>query len=162
MIRFTCSYLRSTSTNNIPWNIGVKRGITVSSSKWQKKMPDRPPAIKDEDFTEAFLKGSGPGGQKINKTSSAVQLKHIPTGLVLKVQATRSRSQNRKIARQMMAERVEEIEKGKDSRVAIVAETKKKRKSSAVKKSKRKYRLLNEAKAKETSGQAVAAHEETI
>lgn len=81
-----------------------------------------------------------------NKTSSAVQLKHIPTGIVLKVQATRSRTQNRKIARQMLADRVEELEKGKGSRIAVVAETKKKRKSSAVKKSKRKYRLLEEAK----------------
>jgi hypothetical protein len=46
----------------------------------------------------------------------------------------------------MLAERVEEIEKGKDSRVAIVREDKRKRKSSAVKKSKRKYRALEEAK----------------
>ncbi|KAH8799011.1 peptide chain release factor class I/class II [Hyaloscypha sp. PMI_1271] len=109
-------------------------------------MPDRPPLVHENEFTESFLKGSGPGGQKINKTSSAVQLKHIPTGLVLKVQATRSRTQNRKIARQMLAERVEEIEKGKESRVAVVQEVKRKRKSSAVKKSKRKYRALEEAK----------------
>lgn len=47
----------------------------------------------------------------------------------------------------MLAERVEEIQKGKESRVAVVGETKKKKKSSAVKKSKRKYRLLEEAKA---------------
>lgn len=86
-----------------------------------------------------------------NKTASAVQLKHIPTGLVLKVQHTRSRSQNRKIARAMLAERVELLEKGKESRVAVVGETKRKKKSSAVKKSKRKYRLLDEAKAQEGS-----------
>lgn len=48
----------------------------------------------------------------------------------------------------MLAERVEELEKGKESRIAVVGETKKKRKSSAVKKSKRKYRLLEEAKTK--------------
>jgi protein subunit release factor B len=83
-----------------------------------------------------------------NKTSSAVQLKHIPTGLVLKVQATRSRSQNRKIARQMLAEKLEELEKGKDSRIAIVGDSKRKKKSSAVKKSKRKYRLLEEEKSR--------------
>lgn len=124
----------------------TRRGIAASMAAWGKKMPDRPPLVHEEEFTESFLKGSGPGGQKINKTSSAVQLKHIPTGLVLKVQATRSRSQNRKIAREMLAERVEEIEKGKDSRVAIVREVKRKRKSSAVKKSKRKYRALEEAK----------------
>lgn len=46
----------------------------------------------------------------------------------------------------MLADRVEELEKGKESRVAVVGETKKKRKSSAVKKSKRKYKLLDAAK----------------
>ncbi|OWP00467.1 hypothetical protein B2J93_778 [Marssonina coronariae] len=126
------------------------RSISASLPAWAKKMPDRPQPVDETEFTEAFLKGSGPGGQKIvinpNKTSSAVQLKHIPTGLVLKVQATRSRTQNRKIARQMLAERVEELEKGKESRAAIVAESKKKKKSSATKKSKRKYRLLGESK----------------
>ncbi len=85
-----------------------------------------------------------------NKTSSAVKNKHIPTGIVLKVQATRSRSQNRKIARQVLAERVEEIEKGKDSRVAVIADTKRKRKLSAVKKSKRKYRLLKMGKTEDS------------
>jgi predicted Ser/Thr protein kinase len=47
----------------------------------------------------------------------------------------------------MLAERIEELEKGKESRVAVVRETKRKKKSSAMKKSKRKYRLLGEAKA---------------
>jgi peptide chain release factor len=67
--------------------------------------------------------------------------------MVLKVQATRSRTQNRNIARQMLAERVEELEKGKESRVAIVGEAKRQKKARAVKKSKKKYRLLDEAKA---------------
>jgi peptide chain release factor len=66
---------------------------------------------------------------------------------VLKVQATRSRSQNRKIAREMLAERVELLQKGPESRVAIVGNVKSKRKSSASKKSRRKYRALEEAKA---------------
>ena len=165
-----------------------KRGIAASTSHCAKKMPDRPKPLNEEDFTEAFLKGSGPGGQKIvsgselgifpvaeipccdeckvtiilqNKTSSAVQLKHIPTGMVLKVQATRSRTQNRKIARQMLAERVEELEKGKESRVAIVREAKRQKKARAVKKSKKKYRLLDEAKVKapRETGEAAAAGE---
>lgn len=54
----------------------------------------------------------------------------------------------------MLAERVEELEKGKESRVAVVGETKKKRKSSAVKKSRRKYRLLEEKKTKQHSTEA--------
>lgn len=53
----------------------------------------------------------------------------------------------------MLAERVEELEKGKESRVAVVGETKRKRKSSAVKKSKRKYRLLDEAKEQEAEAE---------
>lgn len=52
----------------------------------------------------------------------------------------------------MLAERVEEIEKGKESRVAVVGETKRRRKSSAVKKSKRKYRALEEAKKEAAEG----------
>ncbi|KFY30195.1 hypothetical protein V493_02087 [Pseudogymnoascus sp. VKM F-4281 (FW-2241)] len=125
----------------------VTRLISTAAPQWAKAMPRRPAPLPEEEFTEAFLCGSGPGGQKINKTSSAVQLKHIPTGIVLKVQATRSRSQNRKIAREMLAERVELLEKGADSRVAIVGNVKAKRKSSASKKSKRKYKALDDAKA---------------
>merc|ERR1712230_189218 len=125
------------------------RGIVGTSPAWAKKMPDRPQPLDESEFTEAFLKGSGPGGQKINKTSSAVQLKHIPTGMVLKVQATRSRTQNRKIARQMLAERVEELEKGKESRVAVVGETKRKR----------KYRLLDEAKKESEEVQEIEEHD---
>lgn len=138
----------------------IKRSICSTTTLWKKKMPDRPAPIDEAEFTEVFLHGSGPGGQKINKTSSAVQLKHIPTGMVLKVQATRSRTQNRKIARQMLAERVELLEKGKESRVAIVGETKRKKKSSAVKKSKRKYRLLAEEKAAKAEEDKVEEQEE--
>lgn len=81
-----------------------------------------------------------------NKTSSAVQLKHAASGIVLKVQATRSRTQNRKLARQMLADRLEDIEKGDQSRSAIKTAVKQKRKSSATKKTRRKYRKLEEEK----------------
>ncbi|KAG9249190.1 RF-1 domain-containing protein [Calycina marina] len=138
----------------------AKRGFVATTPSWKKKMPDRPAFVPESHLTEAFLKGSGPGGQKINKTSSAVQLKHLPTGLVLKVQHTRSRSQNRKIAREMLAERVELLQKGKESRVAVVGETKRKKKSSAVKKSKRKYRMLEEDKAKYGTAEELAEEDE--
>jgi hypothetical protein len=41
------------------------RGIAASSPSWVKKMPDRPALVPEEDFTEKFLCGTGPGGQKI-------------------------------------------------------------------------------------------------
>lgn len=84
-----------------------------------------------------------------NKTSSAVQLKHIPTGIVVKSQATRSRSQNRKIARELLAQKIDDLQNGDQSRSAIVGEVKRKKAASAAKKSKRKYRKLEEEKAEE-------------
>jgi hypothetical protein len=44
---------------------GGKRTITACTAAWAKKMPDRPKPLPEEEFTEAFLKGTGPGGQKI-------------------------------------------------------------------------------------------------
>lgn len=84
-----------------------------------------------------------------NKTNSAVQIVHKPTGIVVKSQATRSRSQNEKIAREILAEKVELLEKGDQSRLAIKREKERKRKASRAKKSRRKYRKLEEAKRKE-------------
>ncbi|KAI1193795.1 RF-1 domain-containing protein [Nemania serpens] len=109
-----------------------------------KNLPPRPKPPPEHEIEEAFLKGSGPGGQKINKTNSAVQLKHLPTGIVIKCQATRSRSQNRTIARQLLADKVDDIARGLESRSSIVGEVKRKKKASSGKKSRRKYRKLDE------------------
>ncbi|KAK4646518.1 hypothetical protein QC761_211210 [Podospora bellae-mahoneyi] len=114
----------------------------------RKQMPSRPKPPPESEIEESFLKGSGPGGQKINKTNSAVQIKHLPTNIVIKCQATRSRSQNRKIARDILAERLDELYNGSQSRVAIVGSVKKKRADSAAKKSRRKHRKLAEEKAR--------------
>ncbi|KAL8958513.1 MAG: hypothetical protein Q9193_004448, partial [Seirophora villosa] len=79
-----------------------------------------------------------------NKTSSAVQLKHVPTGVVVKSQATRSRSQNRSIARRLLADKLEDVEKGPGSRTALKTEIKRKKKASKMKKARRKYRIHDE------------------
>lgn len=73
-----------------------------------------------------------------------MQLKHIPTGTVIKSQATRSRSQNRKIARQLLAEKVEAVEKGPESRTALKADIKRKKKASKSKKARRKHKASQE------------------
>ena len=101
-----------------------------------------PPRLKlnEEDVREAFVHGTGPGGQKINKTACAVQLKHLPTGLLTTCQETRSRSQNQKIAWRLLAEKVEAQEKGSESRIAIKAQVKSKKKASKTKKARRKHR----------------------
>ncbi|ROW05998.1 hypothetical protein VPNG_08490 [Cytospora leucostoma] len=66
-----------------------------------------------------------------NKTNSAVQLKHIPTGIVVKCQDTRSREQNRKLAREHLAEKIDDLLNGDNSRSAIVARIKARKKASA-------------------------------
>ncbi|KAI0572463.1 RF-1 domain containing protein [Pyrenophora tritici-repentis] len=105
------------------------------------------PYNSPNDLIENFLKGSGPGGQKINKTSSAVQLKHIPTGIVVKYQDTRSREINRKMARRILQDRIEELQLGDEARTRVKAREKSKKKASKAKKARRKYRALEEGKA---------------
>ncbi|KAF2640912.1 hypothetical protein P280DRAFT_452001 [Massarina eburnea CBS 473.64] len=122
-----------------------RRPFSACSTALAKPLPPRR-VIDESEIIENFLKGSGPGGQKINKTSSAVQLKHIPTGIVVKYQDTRSRAQNRKVARKLLGERVEELEKGEGARTAIRAREKGKKKASADKKKRRKYRALETGK----------------
>ncbi|KAI1458365.1 RF-1 domain-containing protein [Annulohypoxylon moriforme] len=124
-------------------------------------LPPRPKPPPEEEIEESFLKGSGPGGQKINKTNSAVQLKHIPTGIVIKSQATRSRSQNRNIARQLLADKLDQLSRGDQSRSSVVGEFKRKKKASSAKKSRRKYRKLEEDKAR-AAGEEILEGEEEV
>jgi len=63
--------------------------------------------IHESDLIEKFILGSGKGGQKVNKTSSCVYLKHIPTGIEVKCQQDRSRELNRYIARRELCDRFE-------------------------------------------------------
>ncbi|KAJ9143859.1 hypothetical protein NKR23_g6351 [Pleurostoma richardsiae] len=124
---------------------GAAYPFTTSVARSKKvQYPPRPKPPPEEEILESFLKGSGPGGQKINKTNSAVQLKHVPTGIVVKCQETRSREQNRKIARDLLATRLDDQLNGENSRSAIVARINARKKASAAKKTRRKYRKLEE------------------
>jgi protein subunit release factor B len=83
----------------------------TSKEKWdevRKKMADL--AILESDLIEKFILGSGSGGQKINKTSSCVYLKHVPTEIEIKCQQDRSRDLNRLLARRDLCRQIEEKE----------------------------------------------------
>ncbi|MEI8089282.1 MAG: peptide chain release factor-like protein [Opitutaceae bacterium] len=54
--------------------------------------------VRLDDVEERFVRGSGPGGQKINKTSSTVWLRHDPTGVEVRCQRERSQAANRELA----------------------------------------------------------------
>jgi len=62
-----------------------------------------------DTIVEKFIQGSGSGGQKINKTSSCVYLKHLPTGIEIKCQGERSREHNRYQAREELCKKLESI-----------------------------------------------------
>jgi len=64
--------------------------------------------IHEDDLIEKFILGSGKGGQKVNKTSSCVYLKHLPTGIEVKCQASRSRETNRQTAREEIRRELED------------------------------------------------------
>ena len=69
--------------------------------------------ITEDQLVEKFILGSGSGGQKINKTSSCVYLKHLPSGIEVKCQANRSREMNRFQARKEICDELDAIRQGK-------------------------------------------------
>jgi len=98
--------------------------------------------LSEGDLMEKFILGSGSGGQKINKTSSCVYLKHKPTGIELKCQTSRSRDVNRIQARYDLCKRLED----KKSAVAnSLKQAREKRKRQTRQRSKRqKARMLDD------------------
>lgn len=71
--------------------------------------------IFPEDIEEKFIRGSGAGGQKVNKTNSCVWLRHGPTGLEVKIQEHREREANRKTAYRVLIDKIEDKMRGKAS-----------------------------------------------
>jgi protein subunit release factor B len=94
--------------------------------------------IREEDLVEKFIRSSGKGGQHVNKTSTCVWLKHLPTGIEVKCMEERSQSLNRFLARRELAERVEAMS-GMPTRRDLAEEKVRKRKAKRRKRSLEKY-----------------------
>ncbi|MCK9229644.1 MAG: peptide chain release factor-like protein [Syntrophales bacterium] len=87
--------------------------FTVTEAKEQelkKRMAKL--GVCEDDLRETFVRSSGPGGQKVNKTSSCVHLLHIPTGLAVKCRRERSQALNRFFARRLLMDRIERMRDG--------------------------------------------------
>jgi protein subunit release factor B len=79
---------------------GVEKNLTL-----EKRMSLL--GVREEDIVENFIRSSGPGGQNVNKTSTCVYLKHLPTGLEVKCQRQRSQLLNRSLARHILLSKIE-------------------------------------------------------
>ena len=71
--------------------------------------------IRESDLRELFILSSKKGGQKVNKTSACVYLKHLPTGIEVKCQQERSQALNRFLARRILADKIESLVRGRES-----------------------------------------------
>jgi protein subunit release factor B len=87
--------------------------FTISAEK-EKALLERMRQLQvsEKDLEETFVRASGPGGQKVNKTSSCVFIRHIPTGLSVKCQRERSQALNRFLARRILLDKIERLQKG--------------------------------------------------
>jgi protein subunit release factor B len=69
--------------------------------------------VREEDIIEKFVRSQGPGGQNVNKVSTCVYLRHLPTGIEVKCQEERSQALNRFLARRMLLRKIESLILGK-------------------------------------------------
>jgi protein subunit release factor B len=96
------------------------------------------------DFDEKFARSSGPGGQHVNKVSTAVTLRHVPSGVAVTVQDTRSQSMNRQLAWTRLLDAIEE--RRREERAARRAEIEKKRRQNSKRPRGLKERILETKK----------------
>lgn len=92
--------------SNFPVNQKKQKDLLAKMNKW---------GIKETDVEESFIRSGGPGGQNVNKTSTCVYLKHLPTGVEVKCSKERSQGLNRYMARRILVNKIENLILGKRS-----------------------------------------------
>src|SRR3972149_2219228 len=91
--------------------------LNIVSPGKEKSLLERMQAlgVREQDIEEQFVRSSGAGGQKVNKTSSCVVLHHRPTGIRVKCQQERSQVLNRFLARRILLDKIETMLRGAES-----------------------------------------------
>jgi protein subunit release factor B len=96
--------------------------------------------VSETDLEESFTRSSGPGGQNVNKVSTAVTLRHLPSGISVTVQDSRSQAVNRKLARERLLEAIESAREGQ--RMVEIAKREKERRRKSPRPAALKRKIL--------------------
>jgi protein subunit release factor B len=96
--------------------------------------------VSETDLEESFARSSGPGGQNVNKVSTAVTLRHLPSGISVTVQDSRSQAVNRKLARERLLEALESARERQ--RMAEIAKREKERRRKSPRPAALKRKIL--------------------
>ena len=106
--------------------------------------------IKENELEEHFIRSRGPGGQNVNKVSTGVYIKHVPTGIEVKVFSERSQALNRYAARKILTNKIETMILGRESeerkRIEKIRRQKRKRSKRAKEKILKDKKMHSEKK----------------
>ena len=104
--------------------------------------------VREQDLEESFVRSGGKGGQHVNKVSTCVQLRHLPTGLEVRCQQERSQALNRYRARVLLLQKLDDLQRGKESEAQQLREKIRRQKRKRSKRAKEKM-LQNKHKVSE-------------
>ncbi|MDA8078112.1 MAG: peptide chain release factor-like protein [Nitrospiraceae bacterium] len=127
-------------------------GIFPVSAQKEKELFEKMTSlgIREEEIEETFIRSGGKGGQHVNKASTCVYLKHLPTGIEVKCQQERSQALNRYRARVILSAKIEQLIKGKESeeiqRIEKIRRQKRKRSKRAKEKMLAEKKIVSQKK----------------
>ena len=124
--------------------------VSEEKDRWLKERMEAL-GIHEKDIEEKFIRSSGSGGQKVNKTSTCVYLKHIPTGIEVKCMRERNQSLNRFLARRVLVTRIEKLS-GQLTPDEVRIKRVKRQKSKRKERARLKYGELPRSDLKEVQG----------
>ncbi len=111
--------------------------VSEEKNRWLRERMDSL-GVREADIEEKFIRSSGRGGQHVNKTSTCVYLRHIPTGIEVKCMKDRSQSVNRFLARRELLEKIG-LMAGEPTRRTLKGDRIRKQKSKRQKRAKAKH-----------------------
>jgi len=129
-----------------------KKGIKLISKTKEGALKEKMArfGVRESDLEEHFIRSRGPGGQNVNKTSTGVYLRHIPSGIEVKVFSDRSQALNRYTARKILVGKIENAILGRESeerkRIEKIRRQKRKRSKRAKEKMLKNKRIHSEKK----------------